>query len=206
MTTIAFENKDTRYAYNSIHEFFDNYGLSGAVQDIDRVLKVAISDKAWKKADPYSVLYFMEKLGELCGAAFVIHSNYATRDEAILEEPENGDPDMSVQQHFAGRHVPWSVWDYFPRSLTARQYHNPYKAIDKFVDFMTEAEWKKTFKEITEYALSNNSIDDEYYPYNILTIRLRLMQLIEACHLLEVRANIKKVTPKPKQKKKKSKK
>ena len=202
MATTAFEDKNTSYAYNCIHEFFDNYGLCGAVQDIDRILKAAISQKQWKRADPYTVLYYMEKLEELCGAAFVIHTNYAKRDAAIIEATENDEPDMSIQQHFVGRHLFRTVWSYFPRNLTAGQYYNPYKAIKKFAGYMPEPGWKKIFKEITEYALSNRSINDEYYPYNMLTIRLRLLQLIEACHLLEVRTNI-NTAPKAKQKKKK---
>lgn len=201
MTTTTFEDKDTRYAYNCIHDFFDNFGFSDAVTYIGRVLKVALSNKAWKKPGPYNVIYFIEKLEELSSAAFIIDCGQPTRPEAILEETANGDPDMRVQQHYTGGHPFRSTWDYFPRNLTAGQYHNPYKAITKFTGYMTEAEWKKALKEIAEYALSNSKMIDEQYPYNILTLRLRLMQLIEGCHLLQVRTNIKKAEPKQKRKK-----
>ena len=46
MPSLSFEDKDLQYAYAIIHEFFDNYGLSGAVEDIERILKTAISKKA----------------------------------------------------------------------------------------------------------------------------------------------------------------
>ena len=180
-----------QYAYAIIHEFFDNYGLSGAVEDIERILKTAISKKAWKKDAPFDALYYMQKLEQLCSTAFVIDGSYSPRAAAIVEAPEDGDPDISKQQNFAGR---WSTsgWEVFPRSLTAKQYHHPYKAIKKFVQYMPEPEWKTVLQELTEYALSNGSIIEVSYPYNILTLRLRLLQLIEACYLLEVRTYVRR--------------
>lgn len=71
---------------------------------------------------------------------------------------------------------------------------------------MAEPEWKKVLKELTEFALSNTSIDEISPSYNILSVRLRLLQMIEACHLLHVRSNIEKAPPTEKQKNKTSKK
>jgi len=104
-----------------------------------------------------------------------------------LDQPKNAQPDMAITQNYVGRQIQQTSWNYFPRSLTATQYHNPYKAIKKFCLYKTQQEWSQVLKELTEYALGNDTINDNYPPYNILTIRLRLLQLIEACHLLEVR-------------------
>jgi hypothetical protein len=68
---------------------------------------------------------------------------------------------------------------------------------------MAEHEWKKAFRVFTEYALSNSAIDDACPPYNILSIHKHLLRLIEACHLLEVRSNIKKTESREKKKVKK---
>jgi hypothetical protein len=54
---------------------------------------------------------------------------------------------------------------------------------------MSEHEWKKTLQALSIYALCNDSVLDTFPPYNILTLRLRLLQLIEACHLIDVRMN-----------------
>ncbi len=52
MCTGAFEDKDIQYAYTSIHDFFDFFGLSNALLNTEHLLKAAISDKAWKKICP----------------------------------------------------------------------------------------------------------------------------------------------------------
>lgn len=52
---------------------------------------------------------------------------------------------------------------------------------------MPEPQWKKTLQALSIYALCNDSVLDTLPPYNILTLRLRLLQLIEACHLINVR-------------------
>lgn len=194
MATTPFQNKDTGYAYHSIHDFFDNYGLRGAVQELERILKAAVSSKPCKVKEPCQVLYFMENLGELCRAAFMLHSNYDTGGDAILKQPDNGEPDMLQPQNFVGRQAPGTVWHYFPRSLTAGQYHDPGKAIRKFAEYMPAGQWEAVLKEITEFALSRRSILDNAYCHNILTIRRRLLQLVEGCHLLQLRTGIKHAT------------
>lgn len=190
MQTSIFEDKNIRYAYSSIHDFFDSYHLRSALKETERVIKAAADDKAWKKDYPYRLIFFMEKLQELCSAAFIIHNNFATRAACITAVlTETGDPDLANEQDFVGKNHFSNVWNNMPRHLNAAQYLDPYKAIEKFVAFMTEAEWKKAIKVLWEYALSNSSIDDEYPCYKILTVRLHLLRLVEACHLLEVRSN-----------------
>ncbi|WP_301926487.1 hypothetical protein [Ferruginibacter sp.] len=157
---------------------------------MESIFKAALRGKAWKKADPYSLLYFMEKLEALRGAAFIIHFTYSKRAEAIVKEPQHGNTGMLQKQHFIGCQSPCTEWHYFPRSLTAGQYYNPYKAIEKFVACMTEPEWKNAISTITEYALRNDSINNEDYPCNVLTLRRRLLQLIEGCHLPDIRTNL----------------
>ena len=54
----------------------------------------------------------------------------------------------------------------------------------------TVQEWKIFIKDCTEYALLKGTIADVQPAYDMLRIRLRLLQLIEACHLLNVRTNL----------------
>jgi len=54
---------------------------------------------------------------------------------------------------------------------------------------MAVQEWKLFIKDCTEYALLKGPIADVRPAYDILRIRLRLLQLIEACHLLNIRTN-----------------
>ena len=201
-----FEDKNTYYAYGSINDFFGNFGLSGGRSEIESILKAAVDDSIYKKENPAYLLSYMKMLEDLCSAAFVIHHSDITRAGIILEAPENNEPNMSVEKYFLEKYYSDTVWDNFPRSLTAKQYHNPYKALKKFCTYMAEPEWKKILKELTEYALSDDTIDEIFPVYNILTVRKHLLQLIEACHLIIVRSNLKEVKQKGKQKKQKTKK
>jgi len=183
------EDKATQYAYISIHHFFDCFGFAGIPQNIDSIIKAATLEKIWKKATPASLLFYMGKMEELCSAAFVIYYSRRTRVEAIIEEPANGQPDLSFKEHFVSGNYKSNVWNNFPRNLTVGQYLNPYRAIKKFCTYMAEPEWNKALKEFTEYALGKHTINELYPPYDILALRLRLLQLVEACHLLNVRIN-----------------
>ena len=57
---------------------------------------------------------------------------------------------------------------------------------------MAHQEWINYLKDVIECALSKNTLDEVYHSYNIITVRVRIMKLIEACHLIEVRCNRKK--------------
>jgi len=187
-----FEDAATHYAYSGIHNFFDVFGLEPALEYTDSLLQAATSPKVWKKEAPSNLLFYTEKLKGLCMAVFTINDSYAERKEAILADPENDVPDIFVTENFIDTYYFSTAWNNFPRHLTARQYHNPYRAIKKFCIHMAEPQWNKFLKEITEYALSKNRVAEVYPFSNILTTRLRLVQLIEACHLLDVRTNKRK--------------
>ena len=199
----SFEDSTVQFAYNSIHNFFDVCNLDHALKYTEGILEAAISDKIWKKESPSSLLFYMENFRSLYGAAFTIHYNYSKRSEAVIVKPEDGVPDITVTQNFMDeRFYLSSVWSKFPRNLTAAQYHDPYRAIKKFCTYMAEPEWNNYLKDVTEFALSKDTLDEVYNPQNILTVRLRMMQLVEACHLINIRTNRKKAKPKSKKKKK----
>jgi hypothetical protein len=188
MTIAQYQTKEVTYAYSSIHDFFDHYNLQNALQQLESIIKAATKNKSWKKDYPYTLIYFMEQLEQLCTAAFVIYNSYTQKDKAVLQQPaENSSCSKLKEEQFVSIYFGSTVWNCFPRHLTYRQYCNPFKAIQKFAGCMTAEEWKKTLKEFTEYGLSKEALDDAYPPYNILVIRLHLLRLIEACHLLEVR-------------------
>jgi hypothetical protein len=201
----SFEDSATQIAYNSIHDFFDACNLDHALKYANGVLESAVGYKIWGKEAPSSLLFYMENFNSLCAAAFSIHYNYSKRTEVLIDLPEDGVPDVSLTQNFMNEKYMSSVWSNFPRHLTETQYHDPYKAIKKFCSYMAEPEWKNYLKDVTEYALSKDSLDELFHPYNLLTVRLRIMQLIEACHLIDIRTNVKKAKFKKNKKRKQTK-
>ncbi len=187
MTANHFEDRDTQYAYQVIHDFFDTFNFSGAVAKMENILKTAIGNKPWK-GSPWNVLFFMENLENLTGAAFQVNNYSTAKQDANLDTPDkNSDAGVNEMNNVIRRRCEDSVWNSFPRNLTAKQYNNPYKAIKKFCKYASQDKWRRIFKELIEYALTNHPVDDLSYPCNILTVRQRLLQLIEACHLIEVR-------------------
>ena len=190
MTTTLPEDKEIIFAYLTIHDFFDTYIVQDALQYLQSILKAATGKKVWKRSCPFSLLHYIAQLDKLCTAAFTIHNNYAQRAQAIISNPPiDGNPNINQLQACKGSKRGDTLWSCFPRSLTLSQYYDPYKAIKKNCNYMPEPGWKKALAELQEYALSPATINDIYPPYNILMLQLRLAQLIEACHLLEVRTN-----------------
>ena len=188
MHTIYSEDADVQFACHCLNSFFDAFGLEHAVQFIETAFIAATTAGIWKEEDPAGLLYFMERLDVLCTAVFAIHFNQAVMEDAIIIAPEDGVLDITVQQHYTPLPFHASPWSSFCRSLTASQYHNPYKAIKKFCKYMNPAQWKKLCREITESALSRYQ-DDLFISYDILTTRLHLLRMIEACHLIHIRTS-----------------
>ncbi len=206
MNTFSTEDKEVTYAFNVIKDFFNDIDLYEAVGDTEHLIRSAANSKMYKKRIPGDLLFFRDRFEQLAAAAFAISTSYTEREGVVIDfDEENASPEISRQKDFVPglRYLPG--WAAFPRSLTRWQYFNPYKAIKKFASHMTEIEWKKALKTIVEYALTNDPVDDEYPSYEIMMIRLRMLQLIEACHLLHVRTNLKEKSVKdkiPKTKKK----
>jgi len=181
------EEKVTYYAYLTIHDFFDCFVFDSVRHKIDSVIRSATGNKIWDKQPPGELVYYMEKLEDLCSAAFVIHDNFSTNEEVIIDAKENEHPDLFKTAWFFNGSFRSSEWNNIPRNLSAQQYYDPYKALKKFCSYMPEPQWKKTLQALSIYALCYDSVLDTFPPYNILTLRLRLLQLIEACHLINVR-------------------
>lgn len=187
MATHLFEETEIHCACNALHRFFDVYGLSDALQYIESGLLAATTHKVWKRKAPGELLFFKENLEALCKAVFIINGSYANPLNVSIDKHADGIPDISATQHFINSHYHSNAWDNFPRSITAAQYHDPYKALTKFCNYMPVSEWAKFIKEMLEYALSNDAIEEGSPGYHILKIRLRLLQMVEAAHLINVR-------------------
>ena len=180
------EDTPIRVAYCSIHGFFDGYPLCEALQLIEALVATACNTKPWKN-EAGNLLFFMRRLEELSMAALAIHYEQGQRSEAILDIPDNGQPDTSQLAHYVNPRYMGNQWDCFPRHLSSKQYHHPYKVFKKFAHSMQEMEWEKAIRMLLEFALSKDSIEGIYPLYEILRMRKRLLQVVEASHLILVR-------------------
>lgn len=188
MTGNPLQDKDLQYAYHSLHDFFDCFGIAKAVVLTEHMLQAAAGSKLWNKGEPSSLLTLKGKLKELVSAVFVIINCNDRNDKAVLLCSVG--PDLNQTQEYVGTINSCTAWQSFPRNLNAKQYNNPYKALKKFTVFMPEKDWLETLQLLTEYALSNMSFNDYGLPHNLLTLRRRLLQLLEASHLIVVRLGV----------------
>ncbi len=189
MPAIYTEDKETIFAYHTIHDFFDSYTLPEALEYLQSALKSATGKKIWKTSCPHCLVNYTRQLNLLSAASSTIQTRFAQRPAAVIQDTGTGSKVfINNLGTSVGNKAGDDIWSCFPRSLTLTQFLNPYKAIKKFNDYMTQQEWEKAFEEIQQCALSKTTIVNNFPPYNIIMLQVRISQLIEACHLIEVRA------------------
>lgn len=176
---------DMQNADQGLHRFFDVYRLPVAIAYTESILEAATLPKVWRQEPPANVLCFMEHMEQLFTAAGTLLNSYATNDEAITA---TGVPGIITAGSTTGS-PKGHAWDYFPRSLTAKQYNNPLSAISQCCSYMPEAAWKELLHDITECALSNTTLYDMLPDCNISRVRRYLLRLLEGCYLIRLRGH-----------------
>lgn len=177
-------------SYAAIADFFDAFSLPTARKYLLSALKAAESRKIWNRGSPLDLLYLFERLDVLMIAAITL-SKAAKRIEPLLIPPSPWYvPDITqVHQYCAGTHNTPLAWDYFPRALSIREYHDPLKALKKFTRHYSKKEWRELLHYIKSYALGANSLADAGIEIELVQIMHLLQKLLEASHLIHVRIN-----------------
>lgn len=182
------KNKQIAFAYSSIHNFFDYYALANAICSWQSILLAATRRHPYNKEAPYYALLFMRQLSILMDAGAAIYKANAIKPDAILRNGMDDACKGSLQPvHFVPALQTNNAWNSLPRHLTAKQYCNPYKALKKFTCCIPLTNAKNTLQQILEYALGNTVIDEVLPARQLLRINLLVLQLLEACNLIEVR-------------------
>lgn len=179
--------------YQIIHEFFDYSEMPPARRMLNKMIRTADAEKIWQGRLPADLLFFAEKLGELIEAAFSLTGCYDFQPAAIIEVNKKTDPwSLSNQSLYCGLHRQLSPWDYMPRSLSKKEFLNPYLALEKFTAFKTREQWQQTIHTFLMHALSPRTIDEFQDGTGILRCSKLLNKLIEASHLIHLRTHPKK--------------
>ena len=181
--------KEIANPYLVISSFFDSYALPQAVWFLKSWFKAVSKNSYWKKEDPGRLLHFHERLGCPVEACFLIHQSGNQHEEAIIIQKEDGPKiDLMNPAHFASTHVNNDNWDFFPRSLSRKEYLNPYLAIDKFFKYQTLPEWRDTLYELLYNAFTSHP---DVAGQDLLDIYKSVWKLVESGHLIKTRAYIK---------------
>jgi len=143
---------------------------------------------------PGNWLFYTQQLEALCNAAFIICNTKGSKKIASIPLPEkDGLPQTDQYDNYIRPHTKTAPWHCFPRHLNGEEYHSPYIAIKKFVTTMPKVQWYKILYDVLEYAFSNGSVSETCPVYQLLLVRKRLLALIEAFHLIEVRCLTEKI-------------
>lgn len=75
-------------------------------------------------------------------------------------------------------------WEYLPKTLTTKEYQDPYRALRKFFKYQVVEKWREDIALVLDYALGsyNDSCD-----LNLLQMYFHLTKLMEAAHIIDVR-------------------
>jgi hypothetical protein len=183
------KNKKSAEPYQVIESFFSCASLNSHRKYVFSMLKAAYSEDYWRKSEPGALLFFQGQMEELMKATF----HFSEKKNRVIRNNK-----AKLKNNISGKlmdpatYVGWpeqnAIWEFFPRSLSKKEFINPYLVFEKFFAFKDLNEWLALFKELINYALSkygnDSGVDIDYLQVNNL-----LLKLIEASHLIQVRVN-----------------
>lgn len=183
------QNEASVACNSAINNFFESFTLPFARNYLLSAIKAAESKRIWNKAAPTDLLYFFESLEELLAAVYRIVKEGNLIQKVILPKSSNS-PDLTQFHLYCGCYDQLKPWDYFPRTLSKKEYCNPYKALEKFTANTTKKEWKDILRYLLSYALGANSLSELSVNLELVRISEDLQKMLEACHLIYVRTAV----------------
>jgi len=177
-----------------IHEYFNAFDFPYARKRLIKWLHSTCQEKPPKQSAS-GLLFFYEKTLSLIEAAHLVAQmdNGDRKAIVILKTDEPEINPMAPYLYYAWLSAqnepapPRSAWDNFPRSLTYKEFLNPYLVFEKFFSFLTLGEWRQILGELFSMGLSRYSFLADGLDFDILAVRTHLEKLIESAHLIDVR-------------------
>jgi len=167
--------------YQVLAEFFSAANVALRRKRIKEVLIAAGSNQIWRKDNPGDLLCDFKALESIINAAYLINKEKKKSPLDIATY------DLFNKNLYCGLHAGSAEWDFFPRSLSLKEYINPYLTFKRFFKYLRLAEWKQELSNLLDYALVNTSLSEAGIDVDVLSIYFHLTKLIEAAHLIDVR-------------------
>ena len=180
------KNEELVGCYKAIHEFFESFTLPFALDYLLSALKAAEGPTIWNKRAPSDLLYFFENLEVLVKAIYNIVKEGNKIKKVILPKSPNA-CDLTQYHLYCGCYDQHEAWDYFPRSLSAKEYREPYKALQRFTTWASKKEWQEYLHYLLSYALGSSRISELDNNLELIQISEHLQKMLEASHLIYVR-------------------
>ncbi|GAB2656802.1 hypothetical protein GCM10027036_07830 [Flavihumibacter cheonanensis] len=178
-TSVWFKDKITD-PYQIIAAFFDAADIAHHRKIIKNILQVACSERCWEKQVPGHLLYEFSLLESVINAAWVLDQE--KKKDPLFINPE----DVFNPNLFVGWHGKLTKWDFLPRSLSYKEFANPYRVFKRFFRFQDIANWKEQLQLLMDYSLRSMNLL-ELEDIRPLSLYFQLTKLVEAAHLIDVR-------------------
>jgi hypothetical protein len=183
------EVKDLPKAYRDIQEFFDSITLPKALAYLKSTIKSAEAKEIWKMSSPNDLLNFFESMKGLLESVFRIVDSRKTLEVVVLSKKDKT-PSLNDCSLYCANYDGLTAWDYFPRSLSKKEFRDPYKALSRFSEIRGIREWEEIMDYLLNGALGKSSLTEAGVHLEVFTISEQLHKMIEACHLIYVRTTI----------------
>ncbi len=163
--------------YQVCAEAFSHSELPQFRSVIKKILHYAEVDKIYKAKSPCDGLLYMKIIRSLIKAACVLKE----KKKSPIEVSKT---DLFDKRYFRSHYPSVNELDEFPRSLSVKEFCNPYRAFKKIFKYQPPDKWLHDWQETVEWALAQGSGElgldmMEMYGY--------LAKLIEAAHLINLR-------------------
>jgi hypothetical protein len=169
--------------YQVIAEFFTSATIASYRKTIKGVLIAISKEKFYENESPSDLLYDFKMIESVINAAYII--NQEKKKPPIEVSPT----DVFNKNLYCGIDSKDTEWDYFPRSLSMKEFIDPYLAFKKFFRYQKLGAWKRDMQKILQYAISDVSFFEAGLTFDVLSIYFHLTKLVEAAHLIDVREN-----------------
>src|SRR6218665_2469806 len=155
-----FNSSKCMCAMHVILEFFNYMDVRAAREHVEIMLECATAYYFYKKGAPWSIYYFGIQLKKLLPACFVLADSCGNERGFVRELNEAGCPDLlRCEDYIMSSHVK-DIWNFIPRHLSAKQYRNPVKILQKVKQYRRPDEWEDMVNEFIEFSLSNSAMMD----------------------------------------------
>jgi len=167
--------------YQVIAEYFSYVSIDSFRKKFKGVLIAIEKDKLYRTDRPTDLLYDFKMIESVMNAAFII--NHEKKKSPLDISPS----DAFNKNLYCGRYSSHTDWDYFPRSISMKEFIDPYLAFKKFFKYKEIGEWKNVMERIFEYAITDASFFEGGLVFDALSVYFHLTKLFEAAHLIDVR-------------------
>jgi hypothetical protein len=84
----------------------------------------------------------------LIEAANLVNKMNTPQSLGVLQEASEGEIDLTNDAFYCKGQSSYSAWDYFPRSLSKKQFINPYQVFRKFFKYQDLPLWRDQLNDL----------------------------------------------------------